>query len=296
MRFRLLAVAGLVLGLLSQTQAAGWQLDAFASSDADGNDSFRSGLSYDLVRDGIDNRRGIKLEHAEASGEGWRYERARAYLRLAATADSGWKWRADIGTDGRSLLGNAALISERGLRRELFLERDIVETRLGVERSLYHSFLGGTVDIPLGSRLTTALVGGVQDFGGSNRRLHARAVVSGVLVEDWGLSTQLRLRYFDDSVAGELDYFAPGWYREALAGLSLRRFVNGYSGRLLLTTGRQQSAGSQSRRASLYELQFETPKRDGWYLKLNAGYSNTPISSAYTYAYRYLRLEFVRGL
>lgn len=276
--------------------APGLQVDLFASSDADRNEVQRYGYTHDFRRDGIERRLGVKFEQAHFSGAGWREREARAYLRYA-DAGTRWRWHADLGSNGQSWLGSATLHTEGERRQEWFIEREVVETRQGLERDLYATFLGGALDYPLGGRASLTGLIGWQDFSGRNRRLHGRGILNIVLVEHWGLSAQLRTRYFDNSVAAEFDYYSPVWFREALAGLQLRRRLgSGYLLKLNVGFGRQQDAGNAATAARNYALQLETPKRDAWYLKLNLGYSNTPISGSYTYDYRYGRLEAVREL
>ena len=63
------------------------------------------------------------------------------------------------------------------------------------------------------------------------------------------------------------------------------------AGRLL---GRQRSAGDTSKRARMLEVGVETPRWKDTWLRLDAGYTDTPVltdTGTDSYSYRYLRLQ-----
>ena len=103
-------------------------------------------------------------------------------------------------------------------------------------------------------------------------------------------------RQFNDSNPRELDYFAPGRYRQALGVVSMRRFVGGYQWRATAGLGRQDFTGVGSQPSRLLEVDFQTPKHRGHYLRATAGYSDAPADGSAGgegYRYRYLRFEAV---
>ncbi len=295
-----LACTLLALGLVAALPAAAQsgpalRADGFMSSDSDGNDVQRHSLGWDVSRQDIEHWWGLRFERARFSGDGWSEREERLYLR-AAGGDGGWRWRGEVGSNGDDLLGSASIHSTDAYRKEFFLERDVLETRQGMEEGLLSTFAGAAMDFPLSERWSANGLVGLQDFGGDNLRRHVRAAVVYGLVPSQGLSLQLRVRQANDSVRQEADYFAPGRYRQALGVVSMRRFVGGYQWRATAGYGRQDFTGVGSQPSRLLEVDFQTPKDRGYYLRATAGYSDAPAntaSGASDYSYRYVRVEGV---
>ena len=270
--------------------------DAWASSDADGNQTRRLALGWDLAHRDLDHWWGVKVERAEFSGNGWHGHEDRAYLSGAGDLGT-WRWQGDLGSNGSELLGRASLHSLDARRKEVFIERDTLETRRGVAAGWVHTFAGATVDLPMGERWSATLLGGAQHFGtGRNLRTHLRGTLVHALVPSQGISLQLRTRYHRNSHPYEADYFSPPWYGEAMGVAGWRRFVGGYQWRAAAGIGRQRNADDAWRRARMVEVGLETPRwRDAW-LRVDAGYSDTPVlagDGSGAYAYGYLRVQGV---
>jgi hypothetical protein len=272
-----------------------WRPEAFVSSDSDGNDTRRVSLGWDWSRRDLEHWRGLRVEQARFSGIGWDDTSTRVFVRAAGSRGA-WRWRGEAGTDGHDLIGSASLHSEDAWRKEFFIERDVLETREGFALGRVHTFAGAALDVPLSERWGAAGLVGLQDFGGENLRTHVRAQLWYALLPEQGLSLQLRLRHFEDSDPNELDYFAPGRYRQALATISLRRFVRGYRWRAVAGFGRQDFTGAGSQPSRLFELDVQTPEDRGHFLRATAGWSDAPAAGATggtDYVYRYLRFEGV---
>ena len=273
-------------------QAFGTEI--FASDDADDTSILKTGLFYDFRHLDSEHYRGIKVEEARFrpfGGDTMREQRL--YYRFADTGDR-WKWNGALGTDGDTWLGSASIHTEEARRQEYFVEREILETPLGLDRGLYYTFLGAAYDLPLDERnILTGLVG-VQDFSGDNTRLHLRGRYIRVLKEDWGLSAQLRTRYFHSTEPGEFDYYSPRWYAEAIPTLQLRRFRGGWQYQAAAGWGRQRDSESGWRSARLLEAAITSPKTRDWFFRARVGYSNTPINTGYTYDYTQFALEAFR--
>ena len=200
--------------------------DTFFSADADGTDVLKEGLNLDWSYRGPEDYLGVRLEKAwfRPLGKSWN-GRNRVYVRAADTLGK-WKRNATVGTDGHTILASADLHDEASFRKELFLEREILETPEGLKHPIYYTFGGAAIDLPADDRNVVTLVGGLQEFTGRNLRTHLRANFVHVLKPDWGLSLQLRTRYFRDSVPHEFDYYSPRWYMQAVPVIQLRRFTN----------------------------------------------------------------------
>ncbi|HZF98583.1 MAG TPA: hypothetical protein VEY92_10150 [Pseudoxanthomonas sp.] len=275
--------------------------EAWVSSDADGNETRKMGLGWDIRRRGDDHWLGAKVEHARFAGGDWSQTERRVYLRAAGGGDA-WRWRFDAGSNGDALLGSASVFSRDARRKEFFLEREVLETRGGAERGDVQTFAGASIDLPLGQRWTATGLAGAQDFGrGGNLRSHLRGNLVFAALPEQGISLQLRGRYFRNSEPFEGDYYSPRWYGEALGVVALRRKVSGHQWRAAAGIGRQRSDGEQWKRARLLEVGLDTPHWKRAWLRLNAGYKDTPVltggsSGSGSYAYRYVSVEAVIGL
>ena len=272
--------------------------ELWLSSDADGNETQKYGLGWDLRRYSDDRWLGVKVERARFAGDDWSQTEQRLYVRAAGGGDL-WRWKVDAGTNGDALLGSASLHSADARRKEFFLEREILETRDGAERGLVQTFAGAALDLPLDERWTATGLVGLQDFGsGDNLRTHLRGNLIFAAFPEQGVSVQLRGRYFRNSDPAEGDYYSPAWYGEALGVVALRRNYAGYQWRAVAGWGRQRSDNEGWKRARMFEIGVDTPHWKQAWLRANAGYKDTPVlndAGAGSYAYRYLSLEAVIG-
>ena len=269
-------------------------IDVFASSDADDTEVLKVGIDADWRYSGPDDYVGVRLETTafRPLGEAGVDDR-RLYLRFARSAD--WSWKGQVGSDGQTILGGVSVHNGERFRQEYFVEREIVETARGVDEGLYYTFVGGAFDLPMNDRTTLSAVVGLQAFTGDNVRTHVRANIVQVLKEDWGLSAQLRTRYFQNSHPGEYDYFSPEWHAELMPVLQIRRRRAGWRYVIAGGVGAQRTAGATWRSARYFNAQVVGPTiARSWALTGAFTYSNTPISSGYTYAYSQVNLGLRR--
>ncbi len=269
--------------------------DLLYSSDAEDSEVLRAGVNLDWHHASADEYRGIRLEQASFKHLGQRgRDMQRAYVRMADSS-GGWKWNAALGTDGRTALGAVSIHNEAKVRQEYFVEREIVETPRGLSRGIYYTFAGASVDLPLDERNVVTSFAGMQEFTGDNLRLHLRGNYVHVLKPEWGLSAQLRTRYFHNSDPREYDYYSPRWYAQLLPVIQMRRYVDGWQ--LLAAAGRgaQRDATSGWQSSTFLNARATSPALAGkWRLKADLLYSNTPVSTGFTYSYRQLNLGVVR--
>jgi hypothetical protein len=275
----------------SPAPAAG--ADVFYSSDAEDSEVLRAGINFDLAHASQEKYYGVRIERARFTPLGQQSRTmTRAYIR-AADSIGGWKWNATIGTDGHTVLGSAAIHDESTARKEFFVERDIVETPQGLSRGVYYTFAGAAIDLPADDRNVFTLFAGVQPFTGGNVRTHVRASYVHVVKPDWGLSAQLRTRWFHSSDPGQFDYYSPRWYVEVLPVIQVRRFVGGWQLLGAVGYGAQRDSGSDWRSSRYANARVTSPRfRKDWSLNANFVYANTPVSTGFTYRY----LQFSLGL
>jgi hypothetical protein len=275
----------------AQPQAVG--ADAFTSSDAEGTDVLRAGMYFDFSHADDEHYRGLRVEHADYSLAGGRHARSdRLYYRFADTGTR-WKWNGALGTDGDTWLGSASIHNDAPRRQEYFVERSIVETPQGLDRGIYSTFAGAAYDLPLGDRNVVTALAGVQDFTGSNQRLHLRGRYIRVLSESMGLSAQLRTRWFRSSEPHEFDYYSPRWFAEAIPTLQVRRFRGGWMYQAAAGWGRQRDSETDWRRARAFEASVTSPANGPWSFKAGVGYSDTPGDTG-GYNYTHFMLEASR--
>lgn len=294
-RTRVLAAATALLFALPACADKYAGIETFYSSDADDTDIVRSALDLDFSHTDSEHYQGLSLEIARFRpfGQPW-VEDHRLYFRFAG--GDAWKWNGRFGSDGHSVLGSAAIHNESARRQEYFIEREIIETPLGLRDGLYSTYLGAAFDLPFNDRNLLTTVIGVQDFGGDNLRLHYRGNLIHSLLPEHGLSAQLRVRYFDDSLANESDYFAPGWYAQAIPTLQVRRHLNGWRFAVAAGYGTQRAADTSWGPARLFEASVTSPKEGHvWGLKAGFTYTNTPVNSGFTYDYRQFSLSLGRA-
>lgn len=276
-----------------------WQAvgaDLFTSTDADEAETVKAGIGYDWrYRDPADFQ-GVRLETARFSpATGPALEEQRLYYRFARPGED-WSWNGQVGTNGETVLGSLSVHNDARVRQEYFIERQRLETAQGLAGERYHTFAGAAFDLPVDERNTLTALVGVQDFDGDNLRTHLRARAIHVLKPEWGLSVQLRTRYFHNSVPAEADYFSPEWYVEVLPVMQVRRFHDGWQYQAAVGVGAQREADADWRAARHFEASVTSPPigRD-WHVKAAVLHSNAPVASGQGYDYRQASVSLTRA-
>jgi hypothetical protein len=265
--------------------AAGIEL--WTSTDSDDTDVVKL-LGRALLRDdGADRHLGVAVEQAWFTPQGQRTRKdQRLYIDLADGVGDKWLWKARLGTDGKTWLGSAN-VRAKDWSREVFLEREIVETPQGLDRGIYYTFVGASMDVPASKSGVLNLMGGLQGFTGENKRLHLRSSYVHVVEPALGLSAQLRARYFHSTEPGEFDYYSPRNFVQVLPVVQMRRFTS--TGWMVLGAagyGAQRATGNGWKAARLAEVRFESPRAArGFRAYGHLQYSNNSLSGAGDYHY-----------
>ena len=270
--------------------AAGMEL--FASTDSD-ETSIVKLLGRGLLKDeGPDKFAGLALEQAWFRPQGQRTRKdQRIYVDLADRAGDEWLWRARVGTDGHTWLGSANLRTT-DWSKEIFVERELVETPRGVDEGIYYTFAGASFDLPASPRDTFNLMAGVQEFTGKNVRLHLRGNYVHVVKPELGLSVQFRGRVFHSTEPNEFDYYSPRNFVQLLPVLQMRRFdLAGWMFLGAVGLGAQHATNSGWQSARLAELRIESPRGvHGFRAFGQVQYSNSSLSGAGDYHYLMTRI------
>jgi hypothetical protein len=266
----------------------------FYSSDSNGTEVARAALDFDLRNSGENHYLAVRAEKAryKPSGAGWQ-SRDRVFVRAAGDVGK-WQAKASVGTDGHSIIGSVSVNDTAPVRKELFVDRDIVETRQGLARGIYSTFAGVAIDLPVNDRNSFTALAGVQAFTGDNVRLHLRGSYIHVLAPELGLSAQLRARYFHSSDPGEFDYYSPRWYAEVLPVLQMRRFVRGWELVGAGGLGVQRDAATDWRTSRYAHARLRHPLGTSpWSVNGAFTYTNTPSTSAASRSgYSYVQFNF----
>lgn len=282
-----LIMAGAPMPVHAQEQARrAIGADISYATDADDTEVVRAGFNFDWRYASPQSYSGVRIERLRFTPSGSNRDHdTRVYLRLADAA-GGWKYQAQVGTDGHTAVGSGAIHNDAPLRQEYFVERDKIETPIGVTRGLYYTFGGASYDVPLAKRTQLTMLAGAQFFTGDNVRAHLRASLIQTVSERLGLSAQLRARAFRNSEPGEYDYYSPRTYVEVLPVIQMRRFTGGW--RLLAAAGLggQRDSGSGWRASRFANLRATSPAiAAGWSVAGDATYSATPITNSGDYHY-----------
>lgn len=254
--------------------------EVFVSTDSDDTTVLRVAGDFDLRNAPDGSRLGVRVEKAwyDPQGQG-RIARERVFLQVA-DGEGDVEWSVRIGTDGDTVIGSASINDNEEFRKEAFIERDIVETPLGLELGIYSTFAGAAIDLPADENNIFTLLAGVQEFTGENLRLHLRGNFVHVVDSELGLSVQLRTRYFHSTEPGEFDYFSPENYTQVLPVVQLRRFVNDWQLLAAGGIGAQKITGTGWDQANFAQLRFVSPSENDWYASGEAIYSQTPGDNA----------------
>ncbi len=297
MRRAALAAMAAAVPALAQAAPPAIGAEVFYSSDAEDTDVLKAAINFDLSYAGPEKRLGVAVERARFRPLG---QDAKTFARLflrAADSLAGWKWDARVGSDGHTIIGSASVHDEAPFRKEVFVERDIVETPVGVSRGIYYTLVGAAIDLPADESNVVTVLAAVQPFTGDNVRTHLKASYVHVVKADWGLTAQLRTRYYHSSHPGEFDYYSPRWYAEVLPVIQVRRFVGGWQLMGAAGYGAQRDSESKWRDSRFLNLRVTSPRfQKDWAMTGGLLYTNTPVSTGFTYRYLQLNLGLTKAL
>ena len=273
---------------MAQDEAGGFArpaagADLFYSTDSDDTEVVRAAAEFDLRNRGDNDRIGVRYERAWYSPQGQdTVSDDRVFLQVGKELGD-WQVRARVGTDMHTVIGAISANDQAKFRKEVFLERDIVPTPLGLDDTpIYSTFGGAAIDLPLDDRNVVNLLAGYQTFTGDNERVHLRGTYIHVVKPEWGLSAQLRTRYFHSSAPREFDYYSPEYYLQVLPVVQVRRwFGEGWMVQAAGGVGVQKDDFSDWRQSNYGQLRVESPRGDyDWSVNGEITYTNQPSDNA----------------
>lgn len=188
---------------------------------------------------------------------------------------------------------NARLSPSTGF--ELIGQRDVVETRAGLEAGTMSNFVAASVDYAASERLTLIGLGGVQTYSDNNWRPHLRGRAIYTLMPEQGLSVQARARGYESNRTEPTTYFNPERYTQADLGLRLRRSLGDW--RVLAAAGIGQEDVERVARNETYYLEARGERSFGNNLWLALSYaldhSSASDSASGDYTWHYFRAVLV---
>jgi len=254
--------------------------EVFVSTDSDNTDIVKVALNFDLRNRTDKDYFGISLEEAGfRSSDGSSDSRQRVFLRTAGTIGN-WTLQTRTGTDGHTVIGSLTAHDDARLRKEVFVERDIIETARGLDEGIYTTFAGAAVDLPVNESNAFTVLAGYQTFTGRNNRIHFRGNFLHSVKADRGLTVQLRGRYFHSSVPFEGGYYSPKWYAEVMPVMQVRRFVREWEVVGATGLGIQRDGEADWRQSRFLHVRFTSPSKGDWSVRGVFSFQNSPSDSA----------------
>ena len=168
------------------------------------------------------------------------------------------------------------------------VERDVVNSQLGLQRGLTYTAFALVADHAFNNRFGVGFSGGVTAFSNDNQRLQLRTRWSYSLDEAYGFNAYLKTRSYRHSQPNQPEYFSPNHLHEAALGLSVRLAVaDNVVLNASVDAGQQWvDAGSQAIWSALVGLSSGRGSSTQWRLGLETSNSASQLSSQ-SDAYRY---------
>ncbi len=245
----------------------------------------KTGLRYTEIRYGQDgwSRRGQQLNllasrTARATGEGWIVDLGvlQQGQHQTVTADVSYR---------QMLAGRHSM--------EVFLNRDVVETRNALDDGRSFTFGGVSGDYVMHPQWTAVGMVGLQSFSDGNLRRHLR---SRLIYQPWtelGIAVQARYRYADSSEADVgRAYFNPTRHDEGMLAVSWRSRVQGWRTQVVAGAGRQRINDDGQTATRLFEASAEQQQHTHA-IRLRAGYSRSAAFGGPDYRWSYVAAELV---
>lgn len=217
--------------------------------------------------------------------------------RMDTRTWSGWMIKGGVLQQGRhdtvtlDASYRKALSAQSGV--EIFVNRDVVETRSALDQGLAFSFVGAGGDVGITPHWTVTGMVGHQSFNDGNDRRHFRSRLIYQPDLDLGLTMQLRYRYFDSSQSNVGNaYFNPDRYDEGMFAVGLRHRVRGWKTHLVAGAGRQRVNEDGQTPTALLEASAERQQK-AYALRLRLGHTRSAAFGGPDYRRTYVNAEFV---
>jgi hypothetical protein len=285
---------------LSSKQAIAFP-NAFLSTDSEGFSATKLGVAYLPLYTYGDQHSGIQYQWNSYSQNGWTAEGNQLGISTKSINPQtalGYNINLNLNEiKGYSLLTTDsyyAFQAASSTRAEVFLSRDRVETQNSINNGIYYTLGGLSLEQQLTNRLVGIITAGNMYFSDSNTRPFFRVRAIYDVFPEYGITAQLRYRqYRDTNTNVPNNYFNPDNYKEAMAAVGLRRFVNGWRLAALLGFGRQQVNQDPSTGTQLIEINATSPHYGPIFSRTRLGYNKSAGFQGPDYAYSYFMQELI---
>jgi len=275
--------------------------NAFLSTDSEGFSATKLGTAYLPLYTHGDRYSGLQYQWNSYSQNGWTAEGSQLGISTKSINPRtalGYNINLNLNEiKGYSLLTTDsyyAFQAAAATRAEVFLSRDRVETQNSINNGIYYTLGGLSLEQQLSDRLVGILTAGNMYFSDSNTRPFFRVRAIYDVFPEYGITAQLRYRqYRDTNTNVPNNYFNPDNYKEAMAAVGLRRFVNGWRLAALLGFGRQQVNQDPSTGTQLIELNATSPHYGPIFSRTRLGYNKSAGFQGPDYAYSYFMQELI---
>lgn len=275
-------------------------LQAYHASDSDDFSVSKLSAAYYTDYQHLDHKVGLRYSEIRYGQNGWSREGRQLNLMQQRVArNTGAGWLVDLGLlqqGGRDTVTAEANYRQgfgEGHSAEVFVSRDVIETRAALENGRDFTFAGASADLALAPQWTVVGLAGVQSISDGNQRRHLRGRLIYQPWTDLGVTVQARYRYFDssrDDVSGA--YFNPKRYDEGMLAVSWRQRVQHWRTQLVGGLGQQRINDDSPSPTRLLEASAEK-QASRYAVRLRAGYTQSASFGGPDYRWRYVNAELV---
>ena len=276
----------------SKNRGLGIHLPTFSFfKDSDDFQSRRIGIGVYPLYEGFDSYTGLNVQKFDYSRNAWSADAIQLSAVHRKLDRDGFGRSIALGIhslDSKDLVvidSNFGFPIADGLRSEIFLVRDRVETQQALTNNIYFDFFGASFEKRFTARLVAVGLIAQQRFSDDNTRDHQRVRLIYDLYPDSGINIQFRYRQYQNSSSFSPNYFSPDRYAEEFLALGFRRRSGDWSVAGLAGSGRQRVSDDPFVSTYLYELDVRKrlAANDWLRVRLLQGKSEGFGSPSYTY-------------
>lgn len=197
-----------------------------ASDDSDGFTEFKPWTQYEAA-----SGWGLKAGWQDYRMQGWSAT-GRSLLVTHRKQTSQYQWQAQLGasrTAGHTLavgMLDAMYYVSAATAMGLSLERDVVNSRRGLDNGVHYDAAMLVLDHQFHPRLSLGVAAGASWFSNDNRRDLLRTRWTFTLDEERGWYAYAKTRHYRNSNPYRPEYFSPERFNEASLGLLWRTALN----------------------------------------------------------------------
>lgn len=270
----------------------------YTSSDSEAFSIHRASLLLLNDYQHLDAKSGLRYATANYAQNGWSRGAQQLSLfkhSMDPTTWSGWMVEAGLLQQG----GRDTVTLDAGYRKafsaqsgvEIFVNREVVETRNALDLGRAFNFAGISGDVGVNPHWTLVGMLGQQSFNDGNDRRHLRGRIIFQPDLNLGLTLQLRYRRFDSSQSDvSRAYFNPENYSETMLAAGWRHRLDGWKTQLVAGTGHQRINDAVETPTQLLEAIAER-QVNSFALRLRAGYTRSASFGGPDYRWTYAGAE-----